>query len=197
MEFHEKLQELRKRRGLTQEALAQALFVSRTAVSKWESGRGYPSIDSLKALSRFFGITVDELLSGEELLTLAQEDTRQARGRVYDLLSGLLDCSSVLLLFLPLFAQRTDGLVRPVSLLSLTGISPWLRGTYFALVLGLAAWGMVTLALQNCWTKAKPRISLLLNTLAALLCIISLQPYAAVCLLLFLAIKVAVLTKKP
>ena len=50
MEFHEKLQELRKSRGLTQEELAEALFVSRTAISKWESGRGYPSIDSLQIL---------------------------------------------------------------------------------------------------------------------------------------------------
>ena len=54
MEFNEKLQELRKSRSLTQEELAEALFVSRTAVSKWESGRGYPSIDSLKEISRFF-----------------------------------------------------------------------------------------------------------------------------------------------
>ena len=38
MEFHEKLQELRKQKNLTQEQLAQALFVSRTAISKWESG---------------------------------------------------------------------------------------------------------------------------------------------------------------
>lgn len=56
MEFHEKLQELRKQRGMTQEELATALYVSRTAVSKWESGRGYPSIDSLKAISGFFGV---------------------------------------------------------------------------------------------------------------------------------------------
>ena len=62
MEFHEKLQELRKSKGLTQEELAEALYVSRTAVSKWESGRGYPSIDSLKEISRFFGVTIDELI---------------------------------------------------------------------------------------------------------------------------------------
>ena len=66
MEFHKKLQELRKQKGLTQEELAQALFVSRTAISKWESGRGYPNIDSLKAIAKFIGITIDELLSGDE-----------------------------------------------------------------------------------------------------------------------------------
>ena len=77
MEFNEKLQELRKQRGLTQEELAQALYVSRTAISKWESGRGYPNIESLKAIAKFFAITIDELLSGDELLTIAEEDNRQ------------------------------------------------------------------------------------------------------------------------
>lgn len=57
MEFHEKLQELRKQKNLTQEELSEILFVSRTAISKWESGRGYPSIDSLKAIAEFFGVT--------------------------------------------------------------------------------------------------------------------------------------------
>ena len=56
MEFHEKLQELRKARGLTQEELAAELYFSRTAISKWESGRGYPSIASLKEISTYFGI---------------------------------------------------------------------------------------------------------------------------------------------
>ena len=54
MEFHEKLQQLRKNKGLTQEELAEILYVSRTAVSKWESGRGYPNIDSLKDISSYF-----------------------------------------------------------------------------------------------------------------------------------------------
>ena len=74
MEFNEKLQELRKSRGLTQEELAEALFVSRTAISKWESGRGYPSIDSLKQISNYFSISIDELLSGEKLITIAENE---------------------------------------------------------------------------------------------------------------------------
>lgn len=44
MEFHEKLQELRKQKNLTQEELSEILFVSRTAISKWESGRGYQAL---------------------------------------------------------------------------------------------------------------------------------------------------------
>ena len=59
MEFNEKLQELRKNKGLTQEELAEALYVSRTAISKWESGRGYPSIDSLKEIAKYFLINED------------------------------------------------------------------------------------------------------------------------------------------
>ena len=67
MEFNEKLKELRSSRGLTQEELAEALFVSRTAISKWESGRGYPSIDSLREISDFFSVTIDELLSQRKI----------------------------------------------------------------------------------------------------------------------------------
>ena len=123
MEFHEKLQELRKQKGLTQEELAAALFVSRTAISKWESGRGYPNIDSLKAIAKFFGVTIDQLLSGDELLTIAQEDSKQKESHLRDLVFGLLDCSTAMFFFLPFFGQKTNGLIREVSLLSLTGIS--------------------------------------------------------------------------
>lgn len=45
MELYDKIQELRKSKNMTQEELAEKLFVSRAAISKWESGRGYPSID--------------------------------------------------------------------------------------------------------------------------------------------------------
>ena len=78
MEFHEKLQELRKSRGLTQEELAGILFVSRTAISKWESGRGYPSIDSLKEISNYYSVTIDDLLSGEKLLSIAEKENKES-----------------------------------------------------------------------------------------------------------------------
>lgn len=100
MEFHEKLQELRKQRGMTQEELATALYVSRTAVSKWESGRGYPSIDSLKAISVFFGVSLDQLLSSEAVLTLAEEDSKEQESRTRSLVFGALDCCTGMLLLL-------------------------------------------------------------------------------------------------
>ena len=67
MEFNEKLQELRKNKGLTQEELAQILYVSSTAISKRESGRGFPNIESLKSISKYFSVSLDELLSNEEI----------------------------------------------------------------------------------------------------------------------------------
>ena len=101
MEFGEKLQQLRKSGGLTQEELAQALYVPRTAASKWESGRGYPSIDSLKELSAFFHASVDELLPGERILAIARQESgsgvRALSGRLFataDMLAVLLDSVS-------------------------------------------------------------------------------------------------------
>ena len=200
MEFYEKLQELRKRKGITQEELAECLFVSRPAVSKWESGRGYPNIDSLKAIAKFYEVTIDELLSGDELLVLAEEDTRQREKSIRDLVFGLLDCSAVLFYFLPFFGQKRDA-IEAVSLLSLTGIAPYLRIAYHAAVIGIVVSGILTLAMQNCqqvfWERNKSNLSLAVNALGALLFIISSQPYPAVLLFLFLVIKVLMLTKKP
>ena len=200
MEFHEKLQELRKRKGLTQEELAERLFVSRTAVSKWESGRGYPNIDSLKAAAKFFSVTVDELLSGDELLTVAEEDGRQKEQHLRSFVFGLLDLSAVMFFFLPLFGQVSGGIVSEVSLLHLTEIAPWLRSAYFAVVAVMAAVGLAEL-IPHILRTAEPKISgnkisLILNAVGTLLFIMSRQPYAAALLFIFLAIKALMLIKK-
>jgi len=199
MEFNEKLQELRKHKSLTQEELAEALFVSRTAVSKWESGRGYPNIDSLKAIARFFGVTIDELLSGDELLTIAEKDTEQKENHIRDLVFGLLDISVSILFFLPLFGQKINGIIQEVSLLFLTEIASYLQISYFVVLIGIAVFGILTLALQKCqllfWVRNKNRISLILNAVGVTLFIISTQPYAAILLFVFLVIKGFMLIK--
>ena len=196
MEFHEKLQELRRQKGITQEELAQALYVSRAAVSKWESGRGYPNIDSLKAISKFYGITVDALLSGEEILTIAQEDSNNRAHRTRNLVFGLLDVSVAMFFLLPFFGQESAGVIQEVSLLELTQLQPWLKMFYFVVVLGIIAVGVFTLATQNTARKSWA-VSLGCNAFGALLFILSRQPYAAAFLFIFLTIKVFLLTKKP
>ena len=200
MEFNEKLQELRKKKGLTQEELAVALFVSRTAISKWESGRGTPSIDSLKRIADLFSVTIDQLLSSDELLVIAEQDNKQREIRFCDLIFGLLDISASMLLFLPFFAQRGDGTVKAVSLLSLTAISSVLKITYFVIFGLIILFGIFTLALQNFenkfWLTVKSKISLILSVVATLLFILSLQPYAAFLIFVFLIIKILLLVKK-
>lgn len=199
MEFHEKLQELRRQRGLTQEELAAALYVSRTAISKWESGRGYPNLDSLKALARFYVVTVDELLSGDELLSLAQEDTKQTRLQLCDLVFGLLDCSIALLFFLPLFGQKGPSGVQECSLLTLTAISSYLKTAYWVFAVGAVVWGVLSLALQNLhhvtWITYKHPLSIAITAVGLLLFIISTQPYVAAFLFFLLIIKVFLLIK--
>ena len=120
MEFNEKLQQLRKNKGLTQEELAEVLYVSRTAISKWELGRGYPSIDSLKDISRFFSVSIDDLLSGEKLLTLAEKENKSNIRNICDLLFGIVDLCSFILIVLPLYPNIVDGFVYSVSLLNYT-----------------------------------------------------------------------------
>ena len=199
MEFHEKLQELRKRKGITQEELAQSLFVSRAAVSKWESGRGYPNIDSLKALACFYSITIDELLSGDELLSLAEEDRMQTRNCMQNSVFGLLDLGGVLFLLLPFFGQHSGEAAQAVSLPALTGISPYLKVLY-CIAVGVTIFvGIVILAGRETtfdfWNRRKLSVSLFVNGCSALLFILSNQPYAAAMLFLFFTIKGILLVK--
>ena len=200
MEFNEKLQELRKQKGLTQEELAKTLYVSRTAISKWESGRGFPNIESLKAISKFFSVSLDKLLSGEEILAIAENDHKQKERTFRDLIFGLLDSGMALLLFLPFFGQKADGVIREVSLLALSEVQPYLKTAYIAFVGIMIVLGIITLALQNhrqrIWTQYKNILSLALSAIGVCLFIISQQPYAAVFVFAFLIIKALMLIKQ-
>ena len=199
MEFNEKLQELRKNKGLTQEELAEDLYVSRTAISKWESGRGYPSIDSLKEIAKYFSVTIDELFSSNEILSIAEEDNKQKEKHFRSLVFGLLDISVLMFFFLPFFGQKVNETVQGVSLLSLNEITTYLKTSYYAIVISIAVYGILTLTFQNCqktfWVKNRDKISLILNAIAVLFFIISSQAYVGAFLFIFLVIKALMLIK--
>ena len=154
MTLGEKICRLRKARGLSQGDLADALGVSRQSVSKWETDSSVPDLDKLVALSRRFGVTLDELVCGEgdaekerepEPLPAAQPQGRQVLGGIL-LAVGLLG----LLLFTLLWGLE--------GLLSLMLLLPFLLCGVLCLKvrrrLGLwCAWA-VYLPQQVYWTMA-------------------------------------------
>ena len=150
MEFHEKLKELRKNRGLTQEELSEALFVSRTAISKWESGRGYPGIESLKEISRFFSVSIDELLSGEKLITIAENENRHNIQTLCELLFGITDLMTLMLIILPLYPNPVNGFVYAVNLLNYSETTSMIKIIHWILFLFPVLFGTVKILLTEC-----------------------------------------------
>lgn len=84
MTFAEKLKELRKQKGISQEQLAEKIYVSRQAITKWESGNGLPDIENLIAISSLFNESLDSLLSEEKSLVSKHEFLYESRTE-YDL----------------------------------------------------------------------------------------------------------------
>ena len=112
----------------------------------------------------------------------------------------MLDLCIAMLLFLPFFAEKADGIIQSVSLIALGGIQPYLKTAYFAVDVSMIVMGALTLVLQNCqwaaWVKSKTTISLTLGAIAVLVFVISSQPYAAVFAFALLAIKAFMLIKR-
>lgn len=79
MTLGQRIQELRKQAGLSQEGLGEALGVSRQAVSKWEGDNGIPELDTLIAMSRLFGVTLGQLLGVEEAVPPQEEPAPEER----------------------------------------------------------------------------------------------------------------------
>ena len=199
MEFHEKLQELRKNRGMTQEELAAVLYVSRTAVSKWESGRGYPSIDSLKEISKFFSVSIDDLLSGEKLLSIAEKENKSNIRNICDLLFGVVDLCSFMLILLPLYPNTVDGFVYSVNLLAYTETTPFNRAIYWFLFSPLIIIGGVKILLTKLGIEEKHKImtgiSMLLSIVMVLLLAMAREAYAIMLAFMLLVIKGVLLLK--
>ena len=199
MEFNEKLQELRKARGLTQEELAEALFVSRTAISKWESGRGYPSIDSLKQIANYFSISIDELLSGERLITIAENENRTNLKNMGNMLFGVVDIFSFIMIILPLYPNKIDDYIYSVNLFNYTHTAVFnlviMWSFYLALILiGISKILLTQLNIEK-GQKVITNISFVLGILAVLYLALTRDAYAITVVFVLLIIKVMLLFK--
>ncbi len=80
MNLSKQIQQLRKRDGLSQEALAEKMYVSRQSISNWENERSYPDIHNLLMLSAIFNISLDELVKGDvEMMKDALQQSNMMR----------------------------------------------------------------------------------------------------------------------
>ena len=199
MEFSEKLQELRKSKGLTQEELAEFLYVSRTAVSKWESGRGYPNIESLKEISKFFDVSIDVLLSGEKLLSIAEKENKSNIRNICDFLFGVVDLFSFVLVVLPLYPNTIEGFIYSVSLLNYTETSSRNLIVYWVMFLSLLVVGVIKIILTKTnaekGNKILMTLSIALNIFIVIFLALTREVYAVVVAFLLLVVKGGILLK--
>jgi len=193
MELHEKIQELRKERGLTQEELAEALYVSRTAISKWELGRGYPSIDSLKAIAEFYSVSIDELLSSERLISIAERENKRNIAKITNLFLGMVDIMALLLIFLPLYPKTVDGNLYSINLIQYAERSQFVLIMYWVLFIMLVVMGVLRIivllaGVENCQGSISI-VSMAVNVITVIFLMMAREPYAAVLAFFLLAIK--------
>lgn len=200
MELNEKLQQLRKSKGLTQEELAECLFVSRTAISKWESGRGYPNIESLKEISKFFSITIDDLLSSEKALYIAEKENKMNIKNVCDLLFGITDLLNILLIILPLYPKQTNEFVYSVSLFAYAESEPVYSRIYWAVFALLILIGILKVVFNQMEIKKGrhiiTNISVAINIVTVLLLSLTRQAYALIISFLLLVVKCITIIKR-
>lgn len=192
MEFAEKLQLLRKQAELTQEELAAKLFVSRTAVSKWETGNGYPNLDSLKDVAKLFNVSVDELLSNEELLGIADEENKSSGIRMLGVVFGILDIAMLSFFFLPLFGIQVGDFIAMTSLVEYSGPNYFLVA-FSAVFVGLAIIGIVEVIAsfrrnETLCSRAMA-CSLILHVLGVFAFTMTREPYATGLIFVFLVVK--------
>lgn len=198
MEFPEKLKTLRAERGLTQEQLSARLYVTRTAVSKWETGGGSPNLDSLQALARLFDVSVDDLLSTDDLIVLARDERRSTAASGGLLAFGLLDVLAVLFVFLPLYGVRDGSFVRMASLVEYgSSVGHGVSFACIAVAVGaLVAAGVVELV---CARHDAARIvrsaafaGFAVQAAAVVLLTAAMQPYATTLLFALLVVKAVI-----
>lgn len=132
MNLSDRIQYLRKARGISQEGLADQLGVSRQAVSKWESEQSMPDLDKIISMSDYFEVTTDYLLKGIEPVVQKEEEQSIKHRRIasnicYQLSLGFIGLGIILSIILADFL-KISILLTPVLIVQGVGLLVWGTG---------------------------------------------------------------------
>lgn len=128
MNFPEKLKELRKAKGITQEELAKAIFVSRTLITKYESGAVYPTKENLEKLALYFEVNIPDLVDGNDTVQLALDSLKVTASinKFFNILIMALLGIFFFISFLPIFTRTyydySTGMIPPNKIVEYVGI---------------------------------------------------------------------------
>lgn len=108
MNISNKIQDLRKSKGMSQEQLADKIGVSRQAISKWESGQSTPDIEKVVLLSDFFGVTTDYLLKGIET---NDTDEKKIDARIFSAIGTMINFIGIVIAIIIWKEKQVSGAV--------------------------------------------------------------------------------------
>lgn len=195
MDLGSKIKKIRKDNNLTQEELAKKIYVTRTAISKWETNKGFPSIDNLQTISSLFNVSINELLSSNELVSLACINNEDQEIKHKLQLFSFADVVSFLLLFLPIYAKEIEGYYYSMMYYdsSLTKLNIILYTIVFSLFLVIAFLEWL-LSIVNINKKKLVFIFSILYTAFVLSFVIATsEAYAGLMILVLLMVKILVI----
>ena len=191
MELSKKIKQIRNDNKLTQEQFAEKMLVSRTAVSKWENGTCYPSIDSLKYMSKIFNVSLDKLLSGEEILEIANMENKSNMSKYNGLLFSLLDIVRIIFIFIPLYSYKTNDFVYSVSLFNSNDLSSTLKNIFMLIYVMFLILGIIELIfIYQEKNRLINKISLVLDVISIFVLLFTKQPYVIALLFGIFIIKI-------
>jgi len=194
MELSKKIKQIRNDNKLTQEQFAEKMLVSRTAVSKWENGTCYPSIDSLKYLAKTFNVSLDKLLSSEEILEIAKTENQSNMSKYNGLLFCLLDIVKILFIFLPLYSYETNDFVYSVSLFNSNDLGTILKIIFILIFITFLVLGIIELIFNYKGNNSLiNRISLFFDAISIFILLFTKQPYVISLMFVIFIIKIIML----
>ena len=194
MELSKKIKQIRNDNKLTQEQFAEKMLVSRTAVSKWENGTCYPSIDSLKYMSKIFNVSLDKLLSSEEILEIVKTENQSNISKYNSLLFCLLDIIRIVFIFLPLYSYKTNDFIYSVSLFNSNDLNSTLKIIFMLIFIIFLALGIIELIFNYKGNnRFLNKISIFLDVISIFVLLFTKQPYVIALMFVIFIIKTIML----